>query len=107
MAAFFVAWCFCFCVALGAVGEDGLHGFDDEGEDGGGDRDELDQGGDEDAVEELRMVDAEGEVAEVLFGGDGADDWHDEVGDKGVEDGGEGDAPHERDGAMVAAESRL
>jgi len=47
VAAFFVAWCFFFGVALCSAGEDRLCWFDDEEEDGGGDRDELDQRSDE------------------------------------------------------------
>jgi hypothetical protein len=84
-------------LALGAAGRDRCDRPDDEEEDACCDRHELDHGGDEGSVEELRVVDREGEVAEVGLPEDGTDHRCDDVGDERVQQGGEGDAHHERD----------
>ena len=77
-----------------------LHRLDDEEEDGCGDRDELDHVGDEGAVAEHRVVDREGERAEIGLPDHGRDDRHHEVVDERVDDSGEGKSHHERDGEL-------
>ena len=92
-----------------AAGGHHLHRLDDEEEHGGPDRDELDHGRDERAVAEHRVVDREGEVAEVGLADDHRDDRHDQVVDERGDHRRERDAHDERDRELddVAAEQEV
>ncbi len=74
--------------------------LDDEEVDDRRDGHERDQGVEEMAVVELRVVDREGQVAEVRLAADGSDDRRHEVRDHGRDERPERCADHDRDGEI-------
>ncbi|HYI74410.1 MAG TPA: hypothetical protein VEW90_04000 [Gaiellaceae bacterium] len=94
---------------LGRARHDRVHRLDDEEEDRCCRGDERDQRGDERAVAEDRIVDREGQPAEVGLAEDHRHDRHDQIVDERGDQRGEREADDQCDGELeeVAAQEKV